>query len=268
LLLVDDASRFKLAVLLPMKAVAVDAIKHVQAAVENESSLKLQVLRTDHGGKFATSYADEGIWCHYSASYSPQQNNMVERQNQTIVATAYALLKQRGMLAEFWGEAVRIIVHLHNRSPTKSLEGKTPYEAMHGRTPAVGHLRTFGCLVYIMELKAVIKLCGRSMPGMFNSYAESVQAYRVLNPVTRRVHTTRDVIFDEGHGWDWSKETNASAMALSSEFTVDYTELERFGGAGDSPSTSGSPAPALRMPSPSLDSTPPAAPTTALEHGG
>jgi hypothetical protein len=57
-------------------------------------------------------------------------------------------------------------------------------------------------------------------------------------------------------------------MASSSEFTIDYAELEGFGGVGDSPLTSGSPAPAPRMPSPSPDSTLPAAPTTALEHGG
>jgi hypothetical protein len=63
--------------------VAVDAIKHVQATAEKESSLKLQVLCTDNGDKitaieFTASYADEGIQCHYSMSYSPQQNGVVE----------------------------------------------------------------------------------------------------------------------------------------------------------------------------------------------
>jgi hypothetical protein len=66
-----------------------------------------------------------------------------------VVATTRALLKQRGMLAEFWGEAVMTAVHLLNRSPTKSLEGKTLYEAWHGRTPAVRHLCTFGWLAYV-----------------------------------------------------------------------------------------------------------------------
>jgi hypothetical protein len=41
LLLMDDASRFMWAVLLPMKATTADAIKHVQAAAEKESGLKL-----------------------------------------------------------------------------------------------------------------------------------------------------------------------------------------------------------------------------------
>ena len=85
-------------------------------------------------------------------------------------------------------------VHLLNRSPTKSLEGKTPYEAWHGRTPAVGHLRTFGCLAYAKELNHVGKLDDRSTPGVFIGYAEGAKAYRILDPTTRRVRTARDVV--------------------------------------------------------------------------
>jgi hypothetical protein len=46
-----------------------------------------------------------------------------------VVATAHALLKQRGMLAIYYGEAMMTVVHLLNRSPTKALDGKMPYEA-------------------------------------------------------------------------------------------------------------------------------------------
>jgi hypothetical protein len=58
------------------------------------------------------------------------------------------------------------VMHLLNRSPTKSLEGKTPYESWHGRTPTIGHLRMFGCLAYVKELNAVSKLSDRSTPGV------------------------------------------------------------------------------------------------------
>jgi len=61
---------------------------------------------------------------------------------------ARALLKQRQLPAKFWGEAVTTAVYLLNLAPIKSLDGKTPYEAWHGRKPAVEHLRTFGCVVY------------------------------------------------------------------------------------------------------------------------
>jgi hypothetical protein len=62
---------------------------------------------------------------------TPQQNGVVECCNQTVVAIAHALLKQRGMVAIYWGEAVMTAIHLLNRSPTKALDGKTPYCYRH-----------------------------------------------------------------------------------------------------------------------------------------
>jgi transposase InsO family protein len=107
LLLVDNVSRYMWAVLLDAKAAAADAIKRLQAAVEAECGCKLRVLRTDNGGEFtaaefAAYYADEGIYRHFSAPYTPQQNGVVKRRNQTVVATARALLKQREMPAIYW----------------------------------------------------------------------------------------------------------------------------------------------------------------------
>ena len=78
--------------------------------------------------EFTAYYANEGVQRHYSTPYTPQQNGIIERRNQTVVATAYTLLKQQGKPAIYWGEAVMTTVHLLNQSSAKS-EGKTPYEA-------------------------------------------------------------------------------------------------------------------------------------------
>lgn len=106
LLLVDNASRYMWAILLPTKAAAIDAIKHVQAAAEKECGHKLRVLRIDNSGEFtsvefAAYCADEGIQRHFSVPYTPQQNGVVERRNETVVATTRELLKQRGMPVVF-----------------------------------------------------------------------------------------------------------------------------------------------------------------------
>jgi transposase InsO family protein len=132
--------------------------------------------------EFATYCTDEGIQRHFSTPYSPPQNGVMERRNQTVVAMAWALLEQHGMPAKYWGEAVEMEVHLLNRSPTKSLQGKTPYEAWHGRSPSVTHLRLFGCLAFAKELNQVKKLDDRSRPGVFIGYAEGTKVYRVLDP--------------------------------------------------------------------------------------
>jgi transposase InsO family protein len=98
LLLIDDATRYMWVVLLTAKSKASSAIKHIQPAAEKECGRKLRVLRTDNGGEFTvaefTAYcADEGITRHFLASYTPQQNGVVERRNLTVVAMARALLK-------------------------------------------------------------------------------------------------------------------------------------------------------------------------------
>jgi hypothetical protein len=111
---------------------------------------------------------------------------------------ARALLKQRGMPAVLWGEAVVTAVYILNRSPTKALNGRTSYQAWRGRKPAVSHLRVFGCLAFGKELGHIDKLDDKRTPGVFIGYAEGLKAYRILDPGTQCVHTTCYVVFDEG----------------------------------------------------------------------
>jgi transposase InsO family protein len=66
------------------------------------------VLRTDRGGEFtAVQFAEycagEGVERHLTAPYSPQQNGVVERRNQTIVGMARSMMKAKSMPPEFWG---------------------------------------------------------------------------------------------------------------------------------------------------------------------
>jgi transposase InsO family protein len=88
---------------LPSKDRAVEAIKAIQARAEGESELKLGVLRTDRGGEFtliefAEYCAAEGVRRQLTAPYSPQQNNIMEQRNGTVVATAHSMLKAKGLL--------------------------------------------------------------------------------------------------------------------------------------------------------------------------
>jgi transposase InsO family protein len=131
LLLVDDLSRYMWVVVLSSKGEAADAIRRVQATSEAECGRKLRMLRTDNGSEFtvaefASYCADEGVQRHYSVSYNPQQNDIVERRNQTVVGMARPLLKKRGMTAVFCGEAVVTTVYILNRSSTKALNDISP----------------------------------------------------------------------------------------------------------------------------------------------
>jgi transposase InsO family protein len=105
LLFLDDVSHYMWVMVLGSKGEAADAIRRTQAATEVECG-KLRVLRTDNGGEFTVvefvSYCiDEGIQCHYSTPYNPQQNSIIKQRNQTVVGMAWARLKQRVMPAVF-----------------------------------------------------------------------------------------------------------------------------------------------------------------------
>jgi hypothetical protein len=164
--------------------------------------------------------------------------------NQTVVGMTQALLKQRGMPIVFWGEAVVTDVYILNRSPTKALNGRTSYEAWHRRKPAVSHLRVFGCLAFGKELGHIGKLDGRGTPGVFIGYAEGSKAYRILEPGTQRVCTTRDVVFDEGRGWAWDKAVEDGSTPTYDNFTVKYVHFEGARGVGSSlPPTMSTPVP-------------------------
>jgi hypothetical protein len=67
-------------------------------------------------------------------------------------------------------------VYILNRSPTKALNDRTPYEAWHGLKPLVSYLRVFGYLAFGKELGHIGKLDDMSTPGVFISYAEGSKA--------------------------------------------------------------------------------------------
>jgi hypothetical protein len=62
---------------------------------------------------------------------------VVERRNQIVVAMAWSMMKAKNLPRYFWGEAVVTAVYLLNRSPTRAVEGMTPFEAWHGKKPGL-----------------------------------------------------------------------------------------------------------------------------------
>ena len=50
---------------------------------------------------------------------------------------------------EFSAEAMEIACYLFNRSPSSTLEGKTPQEVWTGKELSLSNLRVFGCDAYV-----------------------------------------------------------------------------------------------------------------------
>ena len=216
LLLVDDCTRMLWVSLLKQKLEAFKAFKSFKVQAKREKELKLICLRTDNGGEFTSkefiSFCSEhGIQRHFSTSYTPQQNGVVEIKNHSILDMTHAMLKNKTLPK----------VYLLNRAPTKSLEGKTPNKGWTGRQPSREHLKVFGCIVFVKTLgKSLRKLDDRSIPMIFIGYEKGVKGYRTFNPVSEEIHITKDALFKEEKSWNWEEFNQDSPTGmLTSEYS-------------------------------------------------
>ena len=114
---------------------------------------KPKAIRVDRGKEFVnddlkTWCRENGIEIHMTAPYSPSQNGVAERMNQTIVEPARAML--RGLPEFLWEYAVNHSSYLHNQTYTRALNNKMPYEKRFKKKPNVSHLREFGAPVWVL----------------------------------------------------------------------------------------------------------------------
>ena len=58
---------------------------------------------------------------------TPQQNDIVERRNHTLLDMVRCMLTNSSLPEFLWGEALKTLVYILNQVPSKSVP-KTPYE--------------------------------------------------------------------------------------------------------------------------------------------
>jgi hypothetical protein len=84
--------------------------------------------------------------------------------------------------------------------------------------PAVHFFRTFGCVAHIKQgSKRLSKLEDHSTQTVFIGYEPGSKAWRFYDPVTKRVHVSRDAIFED-RAWDWSDQGNVDSEPFNMEF--------------------------------------------------
>nr|GEW03405.1 hypothetical protein [Tanacetum cinerariifolium] len=127
-----------------------------------------------------------------------QQNGIAERKNRTLIEAAKTMLADLLLPIPFWAEAVNTACYVQNRVFVTKPYNKTPYELLHGRTPSIGFIRPFGCLVTILNtLDHLGKFQGKVGEGFLVGYCMCTKAFRVFNSRTRIVQETLHVNFLE-----------------------------------------------------------------------
>ncbi|KAI7951918.1 hypothetical protein MJO28_007602 [Puccinia striiformis f. sp. tritici] len=204
LTLVDQYSGFKVVKFLKSKGEAFEAFIGFKVKAETQTGQRLRTIISDGGGefinkRFATACESDGIAHHISPAYTPQNNGMAERTNQTILVKARCLLVQSRLPKSFWAEAVNTATHLANLTPSATRNNKIPYETWTGRTCNLEVLRPFGCSTYslIPKEQRIFKLLPTAERGIMLGYENDFSSYRVYKLATKKVFSIRNVKFDE-----------------------------------------------------------------------
>ena len=94
------------------------------------------------------------------------------------------------------------------------VKNKTSEEAWSGVKPSVEHFRVFGCIshVHVPDSKRT-KLDDKSLSCVLLGVSEESKAYRLYDPVSQRIITSRDVVFEEDKNWDWGKKYEESIVS-------------------------------------------------------
>ncbi len=91
-----------------------EKFKQYEVLVDNKIGHKIKVLRFDNRGEYVSKKFDAilakcGIQWQTNVPYSPQQNDVVERANRTIMECARNMLLAQGFEFELWGEAMNTV---------------------------------------------------------------------------------------------------------------------------------------------------------------
>ncbi|GKC42952.1 retrovirus-related pol polyprotein from transposon TNT 1-94, partial [Tanacetum coccineum] len=129
---------------------------------------------------------------------TPQQNDVVERRNHTLVEDARTMLIFFKAPLFLWAKVVASACYTQNRSFIHTLHDKTPYKLVHDKKPDLLFLRIFVALCYpTNDSEDLGKLKAKADIGFFVGYAPNRKGYRIYNKRTRQIMETIHVIFDE-----------------------------------------------------------------------
>src|SRR6266487_1744312 len=198
----DDFTRYVWVKAISTKDEAINAFTRFYLEIETQFGVKIKRVQSDNGSEYSDqpfqSFMDsKSILWEPTIAYNPFENGVSERQNRTLMNYIRTIFADSDLPISLWSELLESAAYLRNRSPTKHLKGKTPYEALFGEKPDLSNLRIIGCQAWALiprEKRSKFDL--RSSDCRLLGYAASTQ-YILYEVDSGRVIFSRDVIFDE-----------------------------------------------------------------------
>ncbi|KAK4402749.1 Retrovirus-related Pol polyprotein from transposon RE1 [Sesamum angolense] len=201
--IVDDHSRALWTYLLKDKSQTPYILTSFCNMILTQFGIRIKSIRSDNGSEFLNHHCHSlfqnlGIIHQTTCAYTPQQNGRVERKHRHLLDVARALLFQASLPIKFWGDSILTATFLINRTPTKLLGWKSPFEILYGTPPTYNQLRVFGCLCFSASTTPhKSKFQKRAHKCILIGYAMHKKAYKLFDINLNQVIFSRDVIFYE-----------------------------------------------------------------------
>ncbi|GJT23466.1 retrovirus-related pol polyprotein from transposon TNT 1-94 [Tanacetum coccineum] len=250
LVIVDDYYRYTWTLFLRSKDETQEVLKDFLTMIQRNLQAPVTSVRTDRGTEFLNTtlnafFKEEGIEHQTSTPRTPEQNDVVERRNRTLVEAARTMLSASKLLLFFWAEAIATTYYTQNRSIIIPTHEKTAYHIINDRKSSIKHLHIFGCTCYLTrDGENLDKIKEKGDPCILVGYSTQSKGYRVYNKRTRLIVESIHLKFDEIKEMsETSVVNNTSGLVPQRQKAADY----------DNPD----PAPELQNVSPSADTTVP-----------
>nr|GEU60686.1 hypothetical protein [Tanacetum cinerariifolium] len=198
LVIVDDYSRYTWTYFFRSKDETPEVLINFLRLVQRGLQAQVRVVRTDKGTEFLNQtlhayFAAEGILHQTSVARTPEQNDVVERRNRTLVEAARTMLSAAKVPLFFWAEVISTACFTQNRSLVIPHHEKTPYHIINDLKPSVKFFHIFGSLCYIVrDGENLDKMKEKGDECIFVGYSTQSRAYRVFNKRTRTMALNHD----------------------------------------------------------------------------
>nr|GEV34005.1 retrovirus-related Pol polyprotein from transposon TNT 1-94 [Tanacetum cinerariifolium] len=169
----------------------------------------------------------KGIKREFSVARTPQQNEVAERKNRTLIEAARTMMADSLLPTSFWADVVNTTCYVKNKVLVTKPHNKTPYELLIGRSLNLKFRRPFGCPVTILNtLDHLGKFDGKTDEWFLVGYSVNSKAFRVFNSRTRKVEENLHVNFLEnkpnvaGSGPEWLFDIDSLTKSMNYELVT------------------------------------------------
>ena len=192
---IDDCTRMTWIFLLKNKSDVSLVFQKFFNMVKTQFGVGINRFRSDNAKDYfnqtlAPFFQQHGIIHESSCVNTPQQNGVAERKNGHLLATTRALLFQKKVPKNYWGEAVLTAAHIINRLPTRVLDFQIPVQIFAKIYPnfnITNNLvpKIFGCVAFVhVHSQHRGKLDPRALKCVFVGYSSTQKGYKCYHPPT------------------------------------------------------------------------------------